>query len=356
VLGARAVATKVGTVPGLVTTRHTVEWAASIGDGVDVTVCSFVSSHKVSGGGGDIAEVAVVLLACFDCVVFGGSRGLVLPGDGETFGHVLRSWARTLLAVPGIPDVSTMFSGDASHVLKLLGREVQVVDTLDDAFGEWIVMAETLPREVLPSPRTIVREAVLRGARVHGPEDEVECGLNSNESGAESWHLGWGRLVAPGEQSAVDLLVTIIFCSLDVRRFHCTGVVLQEAGTHAFDASPRADVELVALAFAENEDINAPQVFWNDGGERQEPIDAWRGGSLDHVEKSFTEGDAELREQSSQMVTSRKNRTKARVDPVRDIETEPGEVKNERLDVGGVVCHLNGIAWCEWSAWRARGV
>lgn len=77
---------------------------------------------------------------------------------------------------------------------------------------------------------------------------------------------------------------------------------------------------------------------------------------MDHVEKSFTEGDAKLREQSSQMVRSRRNRTKASVDPVGDIETEPGEVKNERLDVGSVVCHLNGIAWCERSAWWAWGV
>lgn len=85
--------------------------------------------------------------------------------------------------------------------------------------------------------------------------------------------------------------------------------------------------------------------MWNDSGERQEPPDAWRSGSLDHVEKSFTEGDAELREQGSQMVRSRKNRTKARVDPVGDIDAEPGEVENERLEVGSVVCHLNSIAW-----------
>jgi hypothetical protein len=220
VFDARAVATKVGTVPGLVATRHAVEWAASIGDGLDVTVCSFVSSLEEFALGSDIAEVAVEDLAGFDCVVLGGSRGLVLPGDGETLGHVLRSRARTLLAVPCVPDVFSVLSSDTSHVLKLLGREVQVVDTFDDAFGEWIVMAETLPREVLPSPRTSIREAVLRGARVHRPEDEVKCGLDGNEGGAEDWHLDCGRLVAPSEQSAVDLLVTIIFCSLDVRRFH----------------------------------------------------------------------------------------------------------------------------------------
>lgn len=160
-LDARAVAAKVGAVPGLVTTRHAVEWAASIGHGIDMTVGAFVSSHLRLAAFRDVAEGAVVLLACGFLVVFGGSCGLVLPGDLETLGHVLRSRVRTLVAVPGILDVSTVFSSDAGHVLKLLGREVQVIDTFDDAFGKWIVMAEALPREVLPSPETVIREAVL---------------------------------------------------------------------------------------------------------------------------------------------------------------------------------------------------
>lgn len=87
----------------------------------------------------------------------------------------------------------------------------------------------------------------------------MECGLDCNESGAESWHLGCSRRVAPGEQRAVDLLVTIILCLLDVTRFHSTAFVLLNAGPHTIlDTSARADVELVAGAFTKNEDIDAP--------------------------------------------------------------------------------------------------
>lgn len=76
---ARAVAAEVITGPSLMTTRHAVKWTASIGDGFDVTVCSIVSFHLGLAGFSDIAEGAVVGLACDDLVVFGGSRGLVLP-------------------------------------------------------------------------------------------------------------------------------------------------------------------------------------------------------------------------------------------------------------------------------------
>lgn len=67
---ARAVAAEVGTVPSLIITRHAVKWTASIGDGVDVTVCLIVSFHLGLAGRSDIAEGAVVGLACDDLVVF----------------------------------------------------------------------------------------------------------------------------------------------------------------------------------------------------------------------------------------------------------------------------------------------
>lgn len=47
------------------------------------------------------------------------------------------------------------------------------------------------------------------------------------------------------------------------------------------------------------------------------------------------------------MIKRRKNLTKARIDPVRDVDAQPGEVEHKRLDVRSVEGHLDDYARCK---------
>jgi len=147
----------------------------------------------------------------------------------------------------------------------------------------------------------------------------------------------------------VDLLVALGFGFLDEAGFNSTAFVLQNAIPNAIIDRRRArtDVELETLAFLENKGINSPCLVRKGSGKRQEPVDAWCCGVLEDVEKAFTERQAYFGQQGSEMLKRGGNRTKARVDPVRDADAQPGEMEHERLDVRSVESHLDDYAQCE---------
>lgn len=149
----------------------------------------------------------------------------------------------------------------------------------------------------------------------------------------------------------MNLLVSCSFGVSEMARLNSIALMLQDAVPNAVidGGGSRTNVDGVALTFPENKDVNAPDVGWNDVGERQEPVDPRWSAGLDDVEKAVNEGKAELWKQCSQILKSGKDHTKARIDPVRDREAKPGDVEDERLDVGCVIRHLDGIAWCTGS-------
>jgi len=220
----------------------------------------------------------------------------------------------------------------------LLSCEFDVIDAVNNAFGEWIVTAETRPVEIVPRPHTIGK-AILCSRFVHGPEDVVEGSLNGNDSGAKEWYTGWRRLVTPSKQRAVDLFVPLQLGISDKCRLGQTTFMLRDAGSNTIldNGGARADVEHEVLTFAKNKDIDAPYVVRNDRREGQEPIDAGWCDSIDDVKKAGTICEADVGKQGSQVVKRRKKCTKARIDPVGDIDTQPGVVKYECLDVLSIV-------------------
>lgn len=136
----------------------------------------------------DIANITMEFLDRNSNLCFGGDFDLTSPGTCEAIGGVFWRLVCSKFAVICSPDFTTSLKSDGSHVLKLFGSEIDVIDALDDAFGEWIVTTKATPFEVFARPGKI-GEAVVCGGFVHGPEDEVKSSFDGNNGGAEDWYM-----------------------------------------------------------------------------------------------------------------------------------------------------------------------
>ena len=173
------------------------------------------------------------LLGCNNQLRFGGGSALIIPGSCKAIGEILRGLICAKFAIVSPPNSPASLSGDSSHVLKLLGGEFDVVDTIDNAFSEWIVRAEAPPFEVLSSLGTSIREAILCSRLVHRPEDKVKGSLDGTKGGSDNGYVCWGRRVAPSKQRAVNLRVSLVLCVSDMSRFNSTAFVLHDAVPNA---------------------------------------------------------------------------------------------------------------------------
>lgn len=248
---------------GLVFARLAIEPTA-VGDDGLMAIRGTMSFQTPLVATSDVAEGTVEHLGCDIECRSGSNFGLGPPGSCKAVGGVRWSLVGAEFAVIRSPDGPASLKRGSSHVFELFRREIEVIDTVDNAFGERVVRTEALPFQVISSPGTIGREAVVCGGVVHRPEDEMERSLDSNKCSAEGWDLCRARNVARSEQGFVDLFVAVLFCISETAGFHSTTFVLNDAVSNTIvdSAGTRADVDLEASTFTKDQEVDAPRFPW----------------------------------------------------------------------------------------------
>lgn len=199
--GAGAVTTKNVALFGLVIAGRAIQPTVVVdvvGNVTLVAIRSVVASEPGHGAAIDIAGDAMELFSRQIGLTYSLGFRLLPPGAFAAKGSVLRRRVRAELAIRFPLDSFAPFVGEFGHEIELIGGETDVVHALHDAFQERIVSSQTTPNEVFSGPRTGAGgEAVRCRFFVHGPEHQVECCLDGDESCPEYRNMCRGRHGTP---------------------------------------------------------------------------------------------------------------------------------------------------------------
>lgn len=171
----RSMTTQIVAIARSIIARRAVE-PTGIGNDLLVAISALVPGQVTRAAAGAVARRAVELLGLDGKLLFGGDLWLRSPRGCKASSRVLRSLVGAKLAIIRPPDSPAPVGGNSSHVPKLLWSEVEVVNAIENAFSERIVVAKAFPSHSAPIPVTI-RKVVRRGTIVHGPENEVKGSL-----------------------------------------------------------------------------------------------------------------------------------------------------------------------------------
>jgi hypothetical protein len=319
------------------------EALATTSDGLLVAVGAFVAA-KIGGIqavdiAGVAAKVLVGLRLCSPCLGFGALFEAVACLGASVRGGGASTYAESvLLLVEAVLLLDGCINGR-----KLCGREVLLAL---DAFVQRVVRAEAAPVEEVSRPGAASGKTVRLSRAVPGPEATSEHGLQGDEERADLGHVLSLRDGAGGQEGNVGEAEPPKTGTLDVARTVLADKVLSEAGSGSpVEASSRAHVEQgTPVVLLEDQHVDGPDMLLDVVGERLNPLERWRLGSLEGVVKTTAESDTSKSEQSRDSILRVEDMRDARVDPGLDIDASPREENSKSEDVGGSEGHLDASA------------